>query len=92
MNLALIMLLQAGAEDPEVKSQGILDIIISGGPLSIAIVGILFFLSLIAVTIFATRYFSIQRAGYIDQNFMNNIRSNVTAGNIPAALALSSKP
>ena len=88
MNLPLLMLFQAGAEEPGVTSQGLLDIIISGGPLSIAIISVLFVLSLIAVTIFTTRYFSITRAGIIDQNFMNNIRSNVTAGNIPAALAL----
>lgn len=88
MQLALIMLFQAGAEETEVTSQGILDIIISGGPLSIAIVGIIFILSLVSVTILVTRSFSITRAGHIDQNFMNNIRSNVTAGNVSAALAL----
>lgn len=88
MQLPLIMLWQAGADDPEIKSQGLIDIIIAGGPISWAIIAILMLLSFIAVTIFATRYYSIQRAGYIDQNFMNNIRSNVTAGNIPAALAL----
>jgi len=88
MQLKLIMLVQAAAEESEVKSQGLLDIIISGGPLSIGIVAIIFILSLVAITILFTRWFSITRAGIIDQNFMNNIRSNVTAGNIPAALAL----
>ena len=88
MQLPLIMLVQAAAEDSEVTSQGLLDIIISGGPLSIAIVSIIFILSLVAMYILFSRWFSITRAGIIDQNFMNNIRSNVTAGNITAALAL----
>ena len=53
MLLSLIMLIQAGAEEPEVTSQGLLDIIISGGPLSIAIISALFFLSLIAVLLYS---------------------------------------
>lgn len=83
-----MLMIQETEEGADVKNQGIIDIIIQGGPLSWAIISVLLLLSFIAVTIFATRYFSITRAGIIDQNFMNNIRSNVTAGNIPAALAL----
>lgn len=88
MALPLLMLMIQETEEADVKNQGIIDIIIQGGPMSWAIIGVLLLLSFIAVAIFAGRYFSISRAGVIDQNFMNNIRSNVTAGNIPAALAL----
>ncbi len=71
-----------------VGHQSFLDLILQGGILSIVIVGILLFLSFIAVYIFAERYWTIKRAGRIDQGFMNNIRANVQAGNIHGAKAL----
>ena len=72
----------------DVESQSLMDIIVSGGPLGIAIVLVLILLSIIALYIFVERYLNIKRAGRIDQNFMNNIRANVGAGNIQAARAL----
>lgn len=86
--MPLVFLLQAGTDETVTKTQSLIDLIMEGGPLSIAIVSVLLVLSFIAISIFATRYFTIRKAGYVDQNFMNNIRTNVTAGNIPAALAL----
>ena len=53
-----------------------------------AIVGILLLLSVIAMYIFIERYLTIKRAGKIDQNFMNNIRASVAAGNIEGAKGL----
>ena len=64
------------------------DILTAGGPLGIAIVLILFVLSVIALYIFIERYLTIKKASRVDQNFMNNIRANVSAGNIPGAKAL----
>ena len=72
----------------EVGTQSFLDLILQGGPLSIVIVGFLVFLSFIAVYIFLERYWTIKKAGQIDQGFMNNIRANVQAGNIHGAKAL----
>ena len=62
--------------------------IVQGGPIGIAIVGILLVLSFIAVYIFIERYLTIKRAGKIDENFINNIRASVAAGNIEGAKAL----
>ncbi|MEM9820479.1 MAG: MotA/TolQ/ExbB proton channel family protein [Bacteroidota bacterium] len=81
-----ILLFQTGEE--EVGSQSLLDIITEGGPLGIAIVTVLLILSLVALYIFIERYLTIKKAGKIDENFMNNIRTNVAAGNIAAAKAL----
>lgn len=75
-------------EGGEVGTQSFLDLIFQGGFLSVAIVGILVFLSFIAVYIFLERYWTIKKAGRIDQGFMNNIRANVQAGNIHGAKAL----
>lgn len=87
------LLFQAGksksaATEEAGATQNLFDIISNGGPLGIAIVGILLLLSIIAVYIFVTRYLAITHAGRIDENFMNNIRAAVTAGNIEGAKAL----
>ena len=75
------------AEAEEV-SQSVLDVILGSGPLGIAILAILIFLSAIGTYIFLERLFTIKKATSVDQNFMNNIRSSVLAGNIPGAKAL----
>ena len=69
-------------------TQNLIDIIVQGGPLGIAIVAVLLILSIIAVAIFIERWFTIKRAGQVDENFINNIRAAVTAGNIEGAKAL----
>ena len=48
----------------------------------------LLIMSVIAVTIFFSRYMTIQKASQIDEGFMNNIRAHVSNGNIGAARAL----
>ena len=75
-------------EEPVEESLNLIGIISEGGILSFVIVGVLMVLAVIAVYIFAERYFNISRATRIDENFMNNIRANVGAGNINAARAL----
>lgn len=45
-------------------------------------------MSVIAVTIFISRYMTIQKSSQIDEGFMNNIRAHVQNGNIGAARAL----
>lgn len=56
-----------------------------GDLLGLAIVAILFVLSLIACAIFFERYFTIKKAGRIDETFINNIRNAVASGNIQGA-------
>lgn len=90
---SLSFLLFQGAAKPEegeAETQGLIDIIVNGGPMSIAIFGILLLLSIIALYIFIERYLTIKRATKVDTNFMNNIRSAVVAGNIDGAKSLCS--
>lgn len=84
-----VFLFQATADlEPEVETQSLLNIIMESGWLGILIVTVLFFLMIIAVYIFIERYLTIKAAGRVDQNFMNNIRASVSAGNIQGAKAL----
>lgn len=78
----------AGTGEEGTATQSFLDLIMAGGPLSVAIVGVLLILSIIALYIFIERYLTIKKAAKIDQGFMNNIRANVQNGNIAAAKAL----
>lgn len=80
--------LQAAGAEPEVRSQGIMDVIMQGGIMGMIIVAILFILSIIGLYIFLERWFTIKRAGQVDEGFMNNIRTSVQAGKIESALAL----
>ena len=93
MTSLLISLFQAA--DPAatdvaaaVPSQNIIDIIASGGWMGIANVIILLILSFLALYIFIERWLTIGRAGKVDENFINNIRASVAAGNIEGAKAL----
>lgn len=83
-----ILLFQNADAEEGVGTQSLFDLITAGGGLGIAIVAILLILSFIALYIFVERFLTIKRAARIDQNFMNNIRANVAAGNIEAAKAL----
>jgi biopolymer transport protein ExbB len=85
---ALSIFLFQDTGEVEEKTMRILDIIMQGGPLGMVILAILLLLSVIGLYIFFERYFTIQRAGKIDQGFMNNIKANVAGGNIKAAQAL----
>ena len=86
---AKLLFLQATTDlEPELQSQSFFDLISKGGPLGIIIVGVLVLLSIIAFYIFVERWLTIKKAGRVDQNFMNNIRASVQAGNIPSAKAL----
>ncbi|MCP3927584.1 MAG: MotA/TolQ/ExbB proton channel family protein [Bacteroidetes bacterium] len=89
MLLNVPLLLQATTDiEREVGRQSLFDIITQSGPLGIIIVVILLVLSAIALYIFIERYLTIKRAAQIDQNFMNNIRANVSSGNIQGAKSL----
>jgi biopolymer transport protein ExbB len=79
---------EVAADEGAAKSQNLVDIVTSGGPIGIAIVLILLVLSFLALVIFIERYLTIKKAGKLDENFINNIRASVGAGNIEGAKAL----
>jgi len=77
-----------GTEEVTQESESLFSIIASSGTMGIIIVAILLFLAVIATVIFFERYATIKQAGRIDENFINNIRANVSSGNIAGAKAL----
>jgi biopolymer transport protein ExbB len=91
-----LLLLQVGetttalTAEPQTEAvkQSTLDLLLEGGPAGVIISALIIIMSFIAVYIFFERYRMIKRASRIDENFMNNIRVNVKAGNISAARAL----
>ncbi|NET33517.1 MAG: MotA/TolQ/ExbB proton channel family protein [Cyanothece sp. SIO1E1] len=85
----LLLFQEASADlEREVGTQSFFGIITEGGILGILIVLVLLALSVIALYIFVERYLTIKRAGRVDESFINNIRANVSAGNIQGAKAL----
>lgn len=60
------------------------DLALKGGWIMIPII----FLSLVGVFIFGDRYFALRKASKVNTNLMNEIRSNISEGNIDAALKL----
>jgi biopolymer transport protein ExbB len=77
-----------GTEEPIKESQSLFSIIASSGTMGIIIVAILLVLAVIATIIFFERYATIKQAGRVDEHFINNIRANVSSGNIAGAKAL----
>lgn len=79
--------MEAG-EEPSVKSESMLDVLLNSGLLGMVIVAILALLFILGLYIFSERYINIRQAGNIDEGFMNQIRANVSSGNIAGARAL----
>lgn len=84
----LLLFQEATPDEDGLASQSFFDIIVNSGPIAWIILIALLVLSAVALYIFVDRYYTIKRAGKIDESFMNNIRANVAAGNISAARAL----
>lgn len=82
------LFLQATDIERTTEELSVLQMLFSGGMIGTIIVAMLLILSIIALYIFIERYLTIKRSGQVDENFMNNIRANVSAGNIQAARAL----
>ncbi|RME91918.1 MAG: MotA/TolQ/ExbB proton channel family protein [Bacteroidetes bacterium] len=77
-----------GTDEITQESLNIFDAIKESGLLGYIIIIILLILAVVATIIFVERYLTIKQAGRIDENFINNIRANVSAGNIAGAKAL----
>ncbi|MCL2098300.1 MAG: MotA/TolQ/ExbB proton channel family protein [Bacteroidales bacterium] len=60
------------------------DMAVKGGPLML----VLFLLSIVAVYIFAERWWAIRKASKIDVNFMNTIKDFIHDGKIKSAISL----
>jgi biopolymer transport protein ExbB len=82
---SFLLFFQANPEEVEVGRLSLIDLIMKGGPLGMAIVAVLLLLSIIALYIFIERWLTIKKAGKIDQNFISNIRAAVAAGNVEGA-------
>ncbi|MDR0295543.1 MAG: MotA/TolQ/ExbB proton channel family protein [Prevotellaceae bacterium] len=85
----LLSFLQAGAEviipqTQDVPPISLFDMAVKGGVLMIP----LFLLSLVAVYIFAERWWAIRQASKIDVNFMNSIKDYIHGGDIKSAVTL----
>lgn len=95
LSFTLLQLQVGGAEaTPPVEELGavvekadelnLIDLSMKGGWIMIPIV----LLSIVAVYIFIERWMAIQKAKKEDNNFMNEIRSNIQAGKIEQAIAI----
>ncbi|MEZ4778938.1 MAG: MotA/TolQ/ExbB proton channel family protein [Flavobacteriaceae bacterium] len=70
------------------KTLSIMDLIASGGLAGQIIIAVLFVLLFVAVYIYFERLFAIKGASKMDSNFMNQIRDQVSNGNIQGAKML----
>ncbi len=86
----MFFLFQNANAESDVEYERFYDLILKGGTIGVAIVVILLFLSIIALYIFIERWFTIKRAGKVDENFINNIRASVASGNLAGAKSLCS--
>ncbi len=77
-----------GTEEPVEKTLSIIDLLITGGVSGMVVIGVLFVLLFVAIYIYFERLFAIKAASKIDGNFMNQIKDNVSSGNIEAAKIL----
>ncbi len=71
-----------------VEHKSLLDTFLGNTTSSMVMFFILVFLSIAAVYIIFERYWTLERAGRVDNNFMNSIRASVESGNLQAAKAL----
>lgn len=70
------------------SKQSLIDIILGSSMSGLIVIAVLTALSVAAVVIIIERYMTLTRAGQVDQNFMNSIRTSVESGNLQAAKAL----
>ena len=75
----------------EEQSVSLIQLLMSGGPGGVIIIGILFVLLFVAVYIYFERIFAIKAASHVDADFMTQIKVNVAKGNIEAAKILCAK-
>jgi biopolymer transport protein ExbB len=87
-NVFFLQISTGSATTTTEESKSLIDLIIGSSVSGIAVISLLAILSLVAVYIIIERYLTITKAGQVDQNFMNSIRTSVAGGNLQAARAL----
>lgn len=70
------------------KTISIIEMVMNGGTAGIFIIAILFVLLFIAVYIYFERHLAVKAASKIDKNFMNQIKEQISSGNIQGAKIL----
>ncbi len=73
------------------KTLSIMELLMDGGMAGQIIIGVLFVLLFTAVYLYFERLFAIKAATDYDVNFMDEIRNNVSSGNLEAAKVLCAK-
>lgn len=72
-------------EEQVEKTLSLFELIFSGGLAGSIVIGILFILLFVAIYIYFERFFTIKKASEWDVNFMNEIRSEISKGNLVKA-------
>ncbi len=84
-------LASAAAEVSQEKTISIVQLILDGGVGGQIIMGILFVLLVVSIYIYVERFLAINAANQIDKDFMNQIKEQISIGNIDAANELCSQ-
>jgi len=79
------------AEVSQEKTLSVMTLIMDGGVGGQIIMSILFVLLIVAVYIYVERFLAIKEASKEDKNFMNQIKEQISIGNLDAAKGLCSK-
>lgn len=84
----VLPVVDAAATESQEKTISIIQLIMDGGTGGQIIMGLLFVLLMIAVYIYVERFLAIKAANKVDKNFMNQIKEQISIGNIDAAKVL----
>lgn len=83
-----LQMVSTNADVKTTESKSLFDIILGSSTSGLIVIVVLLILSIVAVYIIIERYLTLTRAGQVDHNFMNSIRTSVESGNLQAAKAL----
>ncbi|MEN8805422.1 MAG: MotA/TolQ/ExbB proton channel family protein [Wenyingzhuangia sp.] len=78
-------------EESQEKTISIVQLIMDGGTGGQIIMGLLFTLLVLALYIYIERFLAIKAANKVDKNFMNQIKEQISLGNLEAAKLLCEK-
>ena len=84
MFLNLLLQIDTATTGTSIASKSILEIILSSGTVGVVIIGIQLILTIISIYIFIERWLTIGAVIKEDERVMQNLRSNISSGNIAA--------
>ena len=76
------------AELGQEKTISVIELVMDGGIGGQIIMGILFVLLIVSIYIYVERFLAIKAASFVDKNFMNQIKEQISIGSIDAAKEL----